>query len=340
MKVLFLIKSHRTASSRIRVVDLLPVLQQNGIEGTVMPLPRKAWQRLRALSRTGDYDAVVLQKGLLNRLWFALLRRHAGRLIFDFDDAIYYRSASPSPDPHAYVSKTRARRFRRTVNGVDLVIAANAVLAARVREMAPGRECAVMASSIRMDRICCRNTYEFGDKIVIGWIGARTTLRFLALIADGLRELSRRFPLVLRIVADASVSLDGVEVEFVPWTLETQYEEISRFDIGIMPLSPDPYSEGKAAYKLLQYLACGVPAVCSPVGMNVDVSAGDRFCLSAATPEAFTRQLERLMTDARLRRGLGVAGAELVREKYAHDVIGNQLAAAIRRTVTGDTTAS
>ena len=35
------------------------------------------------------------------------------------------------------------------------------------------------------------------------------------------------------------------------------------FDLGLMPLSPDPYASGKAAYKLLQYLALGVPAVAS-----------------------------------------------------------------------------
>ncbi len=46
-------------------------------------------------------------------------------------------------------------------------------------------------------------------------------------------------------------------------------------DIGIMPLPDSPFERGKTGYKLIQYMACGLPVVASPVGANRTIVADE-----------------------------------------------------------------
>ena len=98
-------------------------------------------------------------------------------------------------------------------------------------------------------------------------------------------------------ICDRSPALPGVAVEHVPWSLETQHEALAGLDVGLMPLADSPWSRGKCAYKLLQYLAAEVPAVASPVGANADLVEDGVNGLLAADPPAFARAIESLAGD-------------------------------------------
>ena len=43
------------------------------------------------------------------------------------------------------------------------------------------------------------------------------------------------------------------------------------FDVGIMPLPDEPWPRGKCGFKLIQYMACGLPVVALPVGANAEI---------------------------------------------------------------------
>jgi glycosyltransferase involved in cell wall biosynthesis len=155
-------------------------------------------------------------------------------------------------------------------------------------------------------------------------------MRYLDFIADALRELRGKRAFRLRVVSNSEFKLDGVEVENVPWSLESEAREIRGFDIGIMPLSNDPFSEGKASYKLLQYMACGVPSVASAVGMNVEVAENGRCAVVADNPSGFMDALERLLDDCELRMGIGRAARRKVELEFDRPVVAAKLAAALR----------
>jgi hypothetical protein len=78
-----------------------------------------------------------------------------------------------------------------------------------------------------------------------------------------------------------------------------------------MPLALDePWSRGKCAYKLLQYMAAGVPAVGSDVGMNADlIERAATVCSRARRPTGSTRS-ERSRATLRCASGSGRAGRE------------------------------
>jgi glycosyltransferase involved in cell wall biosynthesis len=184
----------------------------------------------------------------------------------------------------------------------------------------------IIASPVKLDDTIHKSDYSIKALPVLGWTGTASTLRYLEYILPELQELFREREFILRVIADKPVELPGVKTEFIPWELKDEYKRISGFDIGIMPLSRDPFSEGKAAFKLLQYMACGVPSVCSPVGMNRDVAGNDEFCLTGDTPREFTEKILALIKDRDLREKLGRKGRKLVEEKYSHYVCGEKLA--------------
>jgi len=126
--------------------------------------------------------------------------------------------------------------------------------------------------------------------------------------------------------------LPDLDVQFVPWRLDRQEHDLRECDLGLMPLSADPFAAGKAAYKLLQYLSLAMPAVASAVGMNRDV-AGERqeHCLLAASPDEFAEQCRRLLADENLRRELGRRGRALITAEYCRERIAQRLAETLLR---------
>ncbi len=328
-RAIFLVKSEKTPSSRIRVCNLLSRLEGRGVEAHVEYLPNSLTRRFLLFKKCAGYDLVFLQKRLFSFFEFRELRRRSVLLAFDFDDAIYLRNKSPSADFAEYQSATRKRRFTRTVRAADLIILANRVLFDETIEYVPERKIRIVPSAVELSGLEVKKSYELSSPPVVGWVGTKGTQRYLDYISGELRELRKRREFILRVISDADYVCEGIDVDNIRWSLDSESLEIGRFDIGIMPLSSDPFSEGKAAYKLLQYMACGVPSVVSGVGMNVAVAAGGEYALCADSPSEFGRMLGEVIEDCGLRGRVGRKGRELIEREYSTEVVGEKFADAI-----------
>jgi glycosyltransferase involved in cell wall biosynthesis len=216
------------------------------------------------------------------------------------------------------------------VAGSDLIIAANNVLAGKARELNESAPVEIIPSSVDVGAFAPKADYNLSSPPVVGWIGTKSTLRYLKLISPAFTDLRSKRDFVLRVVSNEPYRQEGINVEFVRWSLGIQNMELGKFDIGIMPLSEDPFSEGKASYKLLQYLAAGLPSECSPVGMNSDVSGNGEYCLTASDSGEFALQMLKLLDNCELRRKLGLNGRKLVERKYALEVVASKLAEVLK----------
>lgn len=297
MKVLFLTQTGTLGpSSRYRVYQLLPLLEQMGFQCMVAPLrePRR-WRR------ANDCDIVVVQKGLLPGLP-ALMERWlaAGKpVVFDFDDAIWLPRVGGNP-------LLRLLHRERCVQGIlrsaSAVIAGNDFLAEYAARF--NRNVSVVPTCLDTTRYP-KTTGE----ATVGWIGSRTTLPYLAT----LKPVFERLNIKPRIIASGSVDFPA---EFRPWSLETELEELAQIGIGIAPLPDTPWERGKCAVKILQYMACAMAVVASPVGVQKHIIRHSENGLLAGSESEWLEHLTALLKDTGLRARLGAAARQTVEKSY------------------------
>jgi glycosyltransferase involved in cell wall biosynthesis len=84
-----------------------------------------------------------------------------------------------------------------------------------------------------------------------------------------------------------------------------------------MPLLDRSFERGKSGFKLIQYLACGLPVIASPIGVNSSIVRNGQNGLLAGTEEEWEQGLRRLIADAGLRSRFGAEGRSLAVEHYS-----------------------
>lgn len=233
-------------------------------------------------------------------------------LVFDFDDAIFVRYRSPA---NGWLSLLKAPGKTRTICKLaSHVMVGNHYLAEYARAF--NRNVTVVPTTIDTDTYQVRSVRETAIP-VIGWTGSYSTVPHLDLLRDVLRELGRLERFRLRVIGPSSYRLEGVDVEVIPWRSHTEAQDLAEADIGVMPLPDDPWSRGKCGCKALQYMGLGIPAVCSPVGVNTDlISDGDNGFLADSAEEWITK-LALLLRSPQLRRKVGLAGRKTVENGFS-----------------------
>ena len=303
----------RTAEPTLRAIDLDDI--------RYVEIPKRLVARLALFRTLREADVVVLVRKLFTWAELQALRASVRKLVYDLDDAVMFRD----PFRGEPVSNVRRRRFRHTVRAADAVTAGNEYLAARVREDSPDAFCRVIPTPVDTARYTPVAVPHGGFRV--GWIGSRATRGYLTLVAEPLRRvLAARSDAVVAVMADAPPSqLAGVPFEFTPWSEDAEVPFLQSLDAGLMPLSDDPFSRGKCGFKLLQYLACGVPAVASPVGVNVDMCAEGEGRL-ASSAEEWTDALLAIAADPGAARAATLRARDGVAERWSVRTVAPKLA--------------
>ncbi len=315
MRLLLVYQDSRLASSRIRIQQMAPHLEALGARTEVVQYPGSLADKRALLQRAARADVTILQRKLFPYFDSFLWRMMPRPVVFDFDDAIMFRDHLVRG---SYVSRTRRRRFRRIVGLCGAFICGNDYLASFVA--GTGKPVLVAASPVPID-VPRRARNRGAGPPRIGWIGSRGNLDALASVRGPLERLARKHDFVLTVIADAAPRLDGCRIEHIPWRLDSQAAELARLDVGIMPLVDSPWTRGKCAYKLLQYMAAAVPSVASAVGMNASLIVHEENGLLATTDDEWVTALGRLLADTELRAELGAAGRRTVENGYSYQIV-------------------
>ena len=319
-----------TASTRHRLLKLIPFLEARGIRVSMVPGGKtNTGTALRALILARRADCILIQKKLLPSYYLFALRRVAKRLIYDFDDALYAPRSHPRPD-QVRLARHQGRQLVRMLHAADLVIAGNQELATYARLHSPRVTIIPTGVDIQSTPTKRHSTHT---PTIIGWIGSEGSMTYLdemGPVLDRLVETGRG--IALRIVSNMHFepTRTVVPVENLDWSLATETTDILNFDIGIMPLRDDEWSRGKCAFKALQMMALGVPVVASPVGANGEVIQDGANGFLAAGTEAWVAKLSRLIDSPTLREELGQRGKATAMQRYSLKEAGEALGQAIR----------
>jgi len=274
------------------------------------------FQRFWVLLGVCRYDLIWIEKELFPYVpaWaeWALAKLGQGYAV-DYDDAVFHRY---DKSKQVFIKEFLRDKIDKVMKYSSLVWAGNSYLAARANA-AGAKKVLILPTAIDPGRYTIKDYFNAIQKPVsIGWIGSPTTLKYLNAIKPVLEKLSRECEVVIEVVGGNRDWKFGGSLNLIPWSEEGEVEAIRNMDIGIMPLPDDPWEKGKCAYKLIQYMACGLPVVASPVGMNVNVVIEGKNGFLANTEEEWYSSLKQLVLDASLRKRMGEKGFGLVREKF------------------------
>jgi glycosyltransferase involved in cell wall biosynthesis len=318
-------------SFRHRMAPVRPELERRGWRCEVEALPQRRYVRriLERRARLRDFDVLVMHRIKATPLELIPLRRASRRIVYDVDDAIYFhkpRRLGEEPDR----SWLRQYKFARTCRAADLVIAGNRTLASVAARSTSRVE--IVPTPVDLDNYERAASSPRAAHTLV-WIGLPENLVYLEIVRPVLSRLAQRYPLMrLRVVSSDFPDWPGIPIERVSWSQATESQSLLSAGIGIMPLTDDDWTRGKCAFKLLQYMAAGLPCVGSNVGANRDVVVEGLTGFLASTAAHWERALGSLLDDAALAARMGEAGRERVRQHYDRRIVARRVADLIEAT--------
>ncbi|WKN42824.1 glycosyltransferase family 4 protein [Tunicatimonas pelagia] len=234
-------------------------------------------------------------------------------IIIDFDDAIWLEDKS---GVNRWISQLKWRsKVANVFRWSYSVSAGNAYLAEFGRQHNPNT--LINPTTIDTEHYHNQLVNQDTSFVTIGWTGSHSTLKYLTSIVQVLKQLAQNHTFRFVVIANRPPELDLPNLDFIKWAQSTEVEDLMKINIGIMPLPDDSWAQGKCGFKALQYLALGIPAVVSPVGVNQNIVQNGVHGYHAITNDEWYNSLAKLLVDAQLRKNMGQAGQKQVVDHYS-----------------------
>jgi glycosyltransferase involved in cell wall biosynthesis len=321
IKVTALTSGRNVPSSRFRVRQFIEPLANFGIQVSEYPLRLRKYTpnisppirflldsgktaaRVPGLLAARAGDLTWLERELIPRR-VTFERRAGSKRLFDVDDAIWLTG-----DP-GFSEEIATRSYG--------VIAGNEFLAEHYRTV--GARVWVVPTSINTDRWQPGPRPQDGSW-VIGWTGTSSNLPGLESLEQPLADFLAHHPETrLLVVCDRKPSLKTIpraQWSFERWSSAREVQLVQRMNVGLMPLPDTEWSRGKCAFKMIIYMAVGIPVVVSPIGSNKCILQRAEVGLAATTANDWYEALRLLFFDRERGDSLGSAGRRLVEDGYS-----------------------
>ena len=338
----------------MRSYQFFPFLEKNGFKITVSPFLDSTYleqlysgkkinktsvlknylRRFFSLFSIFKYDLIVIEKELFPyfpAIAEQILSFFKVKYMVDFDDALFHLY---DQNPNKYIKFFLGSKIDSVMRNSTIVICGNSYLADRA-EKAGAKRVEIIPTVIDLKRYKTKkNNLSENKKITIGWIGTPATLIFVKSIEVALFEVLNKYNVVFQFIGGVSGILENhPNIFYVKWTEKTEIKSISNLDIGIMPILDDKWAKGKCAYKLIQYMGCGLPVVGSFVGMNKEVIDENENGFLATTDQEWINALTKLIENEKLRTRFGIKGRGKVEKKYTLEVACNKLLSTINKII-------
>jgi glycosyltransferase involved in cell wall biosynthesis len=339
-KVLFLTihRPDRNPSQRFRFEQYLSFLNANGFDYEFSYLlgPKddkifyskgktllKAWllfrtffERIIDLYSASKYDIIFIHREcfFLGTSFFEKrFAKSDAKLIFDFDDSIWLQNVSEANRYYKFLKNPS--KTMELIKLSHLVIAGNNYLVDYAKQF--NRNVLVIPTTI--DTNYHKPTLSFNkDKIIIGWTGTHSTIKYLINALPVLKKIQQKYPQVeFKIICENEFLIEEIQTQTTSWNKQQEIEQLQDFDIGIMPLPNDEWAKGKCGFKGLQYMGLSIPTIMSPVGVNTEIIQDGVNGFLANSDEEWIQKLSLLIESKEMREKLGNAGRQTVVEKYS-----------------------
>ncbi len=324
MKILFFPKYNEFGpSSRYRIYQYLYSYKNAGIEVKVAPLFGTPFfvnskikkigytvyyflRRFVILFQVYKYDIIYIEYELFPyfpSVFEKLLKLLKIKYIVDYDDAIFHNY---NASKNGLIRLLLSNKIDTVIKNACYVVCGNSYLTNYISKF--NHNNVEIPTSISIEKYIQKNKIESNDVFTIGWIGSRTTSVNVLKIIPAFEELSKKMKIQLNLIGfDKTLAskLAHLNVNFIDWNDDSEIAEISKFDVGIMPLENTPFNQGKCGFKLVQYMGCSLPTVSTPLEANVKINR-NRKNLHAITSEDWETALEKVYYNQNYFREVGL----------------------------------
>jgi glycosyltransferase involved in cell wall biosynthesis len=342
-KVLFVVahRPGRSPSQRFRYEQYISFLEQNGYhchESYIISerddrvfyhpgnLTSKSWiffrsfiYRLKDVIKYSNYDIVFVQREAFmtgTTIFESLFKKTKAKLVFDFDDAIWLHDVSEANKSLGWLKNPE--KTSKIIRMADLVIAGNQYLADYALKF--NKNVVIIPTTIDTSEF--RNIHlNKHDTICIGWSGSMTTMKHFDYALPFLMKIKEKYgdKVSFKVIGDGSYRNEALGIKGIPWTKDDEVEQLSEFDIGIMPLPHDEWTKGKCGLKGLSYMSLEIPTVMSPVGVNTEIIRDGENGFLADSTDEWVNKLSLLAESKDLRSRIGKEGRKTVEQFYSVD---------------------
>ena len=278
------------------------------------------WRRFLVLFRVFQFDFIFIHREaaplgppLMEWIIFFVLRK---RIIYDFDDAIWLTDKANEPQLDAFLKwRSKVKSICRWSYKVSC---GNEFL----RDYASQFNSKAIVNPTTIDTRALHQRHYDGvrdpGKVTIGWTGSHTTLKYLKPLEPVLQHLENKYhQLRFLVIANQMPQLTLKSLVFKEWSIQSEIEDLLKMDIGVMPLDADGWSKGKCGFKVIQYMALEIPAVASPVGVNMKIIKNGISGFLCHDQKEWMEKLELLIADASLRTRLGTEARKDIETNYS-----------------------
>ncbi len=328
-RILLLPGAYNSPASRFRIWQFVKPLRDLGYDVTVrvpypdrenknrhgrlVRLPLRVCSVLRILTGwwiTRDahqFSTVITNRDIIPELRITFLEKHiirkGGKLIFDFDDAIHLGA--------------RQDKLRKFLPGCAAITAGNPMLRAYGLSLNDRTMLLPTVVNTKYYTPAHKPTHKV---IRIGWSGSASTNKHcLPLLKEPITALAKQLEFEFVVISNDDPRIDwvGVRYQFIQWKAEEEVEQLQSFDIGLMPLNDSEFERGKCGLKAIQYMALGIPALVSPVGVNAEIVKHGSTGFHCVTEKDWLNYLLRVSGDHALRADMGSKSRHRVEIHYS-----------------------
>jgi glycosyltransferase involved in cell wall biosynthesis len=327
IKVTALTGGRKAPAARFRVRQYIPRLAEQGIcvreyipffhEGCGLPSPFKAMSHIPGVISSHKADLTWISRELVQG--YETFERFLKRpCVMDVDDAIWLDW------PFGKYAIPHIARM------MDAIVAGNTYISEWFSRFS--KKVYVLPTAIDIRRYSKRpdSIMARKNRFTIGWTGLASNYPFLKFIEEVLlRFLENHQDAELKLVADRpwkKTKIPAERIRFVRWNEQVESAALQDISVGVMPLPDTEWARGKCSFKMLQYMATGLPVVVSPVGMNKEVLAKGEIGFAATPPEEWHEALETLYKNQELQIKQGNKGRQVVEQYFSATSVADKLA--------------
>jgi glycosyltransferase involved in cell wall biosynthesis len=235
------------------------------------------------------------------------------KIIYDFDDAIWQTDLDKSQ--WLKIAIRNPSKTNKIIQWSWKISCGNEYLCQHARQF--NLNVVLNPTTIDTENLHAKIKEQQTNQIVIGWTGSHSTLKYLEPMVPIIKKLEQEFDFVFLVICNKRPDWELKSLKFLPWNKETEIDDLMNINFGLMPLPDDEWSKGKCGFKALQYMALGMPALVSPVGVNSEIVTNGVDGYICETNEDWEKHIRILLADATLRTIMGEKARKKIIEKYS-----------------------